>query len=147
MPSVIFGRKIREISKKYYCIDVKIVFTSFKVKNYFSLKCSAPLSLSANVVYKFKCLCDTNTTYIGKTARHLATRVKEHCTLSSAIKDHLAICDLGRRDYSIDNFSIICSGRNDSEIVIKEALHIKYTHPSLNRQLHSQGSNFVLKIF
>ena len=57
-----------------------MLFTSFKVKNYFSLKCRTPLPLLANVVYKFKCLRNANNIYIGKTIRHLATRVKEHGT-------------------------------------------------------------------
>ena len=147
MPSVIFGRKIREILKKYYCIDVRVVFTSFKVKNYFSLKCRAPLPLLANVVYKFTCLRDANTTYIGKTIRHLATRVKEHETSSSAVKDHLLSCDSCKCNYSCDNYSIICSGKSDNEISIKEALHIKYSKPVLNRQLYTQGTSFVLNIF
>ena len=125
LPSVIFGRKLREIFKRNYCIDVKVIFTSFKVKNCFSLKCRAPLPLLANVVYKFKCLRDANTTYIGKTVRHLATRVREHGTSPSAIKDHLLSCNLCSSNYSIDQFSVIASGKNDNEITIKEALHIK----------------------
>ena len=42
----------------------------------------------ANVVYKFKCLRDANNIYIGKTIRHLATRVKEHGT-SPAVQNHV----------------------------------------------------------
>ena len=42
-PSVTFGRKIRELlKKKYYVIDL---FTTFKVRNYFLLKCKNPLTL------------------------------------------------------------------------------------------------------
>ena len=147
LPSVIFGRKLKDLFKKYYCIDIKIVFTSFKVKNYFSLKSRTPLPLLANVVYKFNCMRDANITYIGKTLRHLAVRVKEHGTSSSAIKDHLSSCDLCNSGYSMDNFSIIDTGRNDNETTIKEALHIKYKKPILNKQLYSHGSSFVLNIF
>ena len=39
LPSVIFGRKLKRLLKDYYCIDVKVVFSSLKVKNYFCLKC------------------------------------------------------------------------------------------------------------
>ena len=124
------------------------MFTSFKVKNYFSLKCRAPLPLLANVVYKFTCLRDANNTYIGKTVRHLATRVKEHGTSQSAIKDHLSSCEMCQSEYSCHkNFSVICSGRNDSEISIKEALHIKLRQPNLNKQLFTHGTSFVLNIF
>ena len=58
LPSVIYSKKLKELFKKYYCIDIRVVFTSFKVNTYFALKCHTPLPLLANVVYKFECLCD-----------------------------------------------------------------------------------------
>ena len=62
LPSVIFSKKIKELFKKYYGIDIRVVFTSFKVKNYFSLKCCTQLPLLANVVYKYlfnvSCFCN-----------------------------------------------------------------------------------------
>ena len=99
LPSVIFGRKLRDIFRRYYAIDIRIVFTSFKVRNYFSLKCRTPLPLLANVVYKFKCSCDTNKIYIGKTMRHLATRVREHGNSPSAINQHLTSCETCKRNF------------------------------------------------
>ena len=147
LPSVIFGRKLKEIFKKYYCIDVKIVFNSFKVKNYFSLKCRTPLPLVANVVYKFQCLRDANTVYIGKTTRHLATRIREHGHSTSAIHDHLLLCEMCKSNFSHSAFRILESGASDLEIIIKEALHIKSSKPSLNKQLFSQGTSFLLNIF
>ena len=74
LPSMVYGRKIREQFKSFFGIDVKIVFKSIKVKDCFSLKCQTPLPLLANVVYRFKCLHDIDKVYIGKTKRHLATR-------------------------------------------------------------------------
>ena len=41
----------------------------------------------------------------------------------------------------------IDSGSNDIEVTIKEALHIKYSRPNLNKQLHNSESSFVLNIF
>ena len=38
LPSILFGRKLKQLFKEHYQIDLKIVFTTFKVKNYFSLK-------------------------------------------------------------------------------------------------------------
>ena len=146
LPSIIFSRKLKELLKKYYCIDIRIVFTSFKVKNYFSLKCRTPLPLWANVVYKFKCLRDANNIYIGKTIRYLATRVKEHGTSTSAVFDHLA-CETCKSNFSRHSFLIIDSGKNDFEITVKEALHIKFKMPTINRQLFIQGSSFVLNVF
>ena len=72
----------------FFFFDIRVVFTSFKVKNYFSLECRTPLPLLANVVYKFKCMRDANNIYIGKTIRHLATWVKEHGTSPSAVSNH-----------------------------------------------------------
>ena len=39
------------------------------------------------------------------------------------------------------------SGKNDFEVTSKEALHIKFKKPTINIQLFSQGSSFVLNVF
>ena len=148
LPSIIFSRKLKELFKKYYCIlTLELFFTSFKVKNYFSLKCHTPLPLLANVVYQFQYLRDTNNIYIGKTIRHLTTRVKEHGTSPSAVSNHLSSCETWKLNFSCDSFSIIDSGKNDFEITVKEALHIKCKKPTINRQLFTQGSSFLLNVF
>ena len=96
----------------------------------------------------FQGLCDIDCVYIGKTMRHLATRIKKHGTSASAIQDHLKNCAQCHSNFSNKNFSILDRGKNDFEISIKEALHIKAKKPMLNKQLSfSQGSNFALKIF
>ena len=33
--SIISSQKLKESSKTYYCIDIRVVFTSFKLKNIF----------------------------------------------------------------------------------------------------------------
>ena len=130
-------------------IFARVVFTSFKVKTYFSLKCCTPLPLLANVVYKFECLRDANTFYIGKTIRHLATRVKEHGSSNSAIYSHLLTYETCKSNFffSCNNFSVIDSGKSDFEVTIKEAFHIKFSKPIMNKQLFTQGSSFVLNVF
>ena len=149
LPSMVYGRKIREQFKSFFGIDVKIVFKSYKVKDCFSLKCQTPLPLLANVVYRFKCLRDVDKVYIGKTKRHLATRVKEHHNANSrsAIHDHVSSCEVCQAGFSVKCFQRIDSGSNDIEVTIKEALHIKYSKPNLNKQLYNSGSSFVLNIF
>ena len=37
------------------------------------------------------------------------------------------------------------SGKNDYEITVKEALHMKFKKPTINRQLFTQGISLVLK--
>ena len=109
LPSVIFGRKLKRLLKDDYCIDVKVVFSSFKVINYFFLKCHTPMLLMANVVYQFTCFRDANSTYIAKTIRHLITRVREHTTSPSAIKEHLLSCTTCKDNYSCNSFKAIDS--------------------------------------
>ena len=113
MSSVIYGRKIL---KSNYCVDVRIVFTSFKVRNYFSLKSRTLSSLLSNVLYKVQFLCDTDQVYNGKTKRHLTVRVREHCNSHSAIFDHLQLC---QDNFSCNRFKILDHGRDDFETTIK----------------------------
>ena len=148
-PSIAFANKVCKLFKSRYHIDVKVVYTSFKVMNYFSLKCRTPLPLVANVIYKFQCSRDANLAYVGKTKRHLVTRVKEHGAAAgpSAIREHLTNCNTCRVDYSVNSFKIIDSGKNDFECCIKEAIHIKLNKPTLNTQLGSQGMSYFLNVF
>ena len=91
--------------------------------HYFSLKCRTLLPFMANIVYKFQCLRDADLVYIGKTIRHLATRVRKHGTSASAIHDHLSGCASCHSEFSYNSFSIIDSGNTDFEIIKREALH------------------------
>ena len=145
-PSVIFGNKVRSLFKGHG-IDVRVVFNTCKVKDYFSLKCPTPFPLKAKVVYIFKCLRDANTTYIGKTKRHLVTRVNEHGTTNTAITHHLQFCPECKNEFSINCFAIMDSGRSDYDCKIKEAIHLKKHKPVLNTQLAYNGASIVLEIF
>ena len=147
LPSIIYGKTMRQIFKKYFNIDVRIVFSTFKVKNYFSLKCRTPVTLKANVIYKYTCLCDTDISYIGKTKRHLAIRMKEHRdSQRSAIGQHLKHCKACQSSFE-QGFVVVDSGISDFECIVKEALHIKARSPALNKQLFANGSLFTLEVF
>ena len=149
--SVIFGNKLCKLFKSQFLVDVKVVYTSFKVKNYFSLKCRTPLPLMAKTVYKYTCSRDANLTYIGKTKRHLATRVKEHgCTNppTTAIGNHLTTCMACRSHFSLNKFKIIDTARSNLQCCIKEAIYIKRQKPIINTQLTTtSGMSFFLNIF
>ena len=56
----------------------------------------------------------------GKTMLHLATRVREHGTSSSAVSNLLSSCQTYRSNFSCNNFSIIDSGECDHEITVKD---------------------------
>ena len=55
--SVIFKSKIRKLFRSLN-INMKVVFKSYKVGQYFSLKDPTPLALKASVIYEFKASCD-----------------------------------------------------------------------------------------
>ena len=77
--SKIAQTKLRQLIKRY-CkadLDIKLVFSTFKLRNMFSVKDSVPQGLRSRVVYKFSC-AGCNASYIGETTRHLCTRVREH---------------------------------------------------------------------
>ena len=71
-------KKLSKICKQFWKdADLKIVFTSFKINNYFSTKDKTPYFLKSFLVYKFLC-ASCNSCYIGETCRHFKTRIDEH---------------------------------------------------------------------
>ena len=57
---------------KEFCkenFNIKLVFDSFSIKNYFSYKGPIPDDLKSFLVYKFAC-ASCSSSYIGKTYRH-----------------------------------------------------------------------------
>ena len=54
-----------------------LVFTSFKIKNYFSYEDPIPDDLKSFLVYKFTC-ASCSSSYIGETCRHFKARIEQH---------------------------------------------------------------------
>ena len=104
--------------------------------------------LRAAVVYRFTCSGDPNIQYIGKTKRHLRTRINEHQKSGSAVYSHIRSCH--KCESSMDpteQFTVLCSSTSDFDLKILEALQIMEERPILNSQLMSQGSFYNLNIF
>ena len=57
--------------------NIKLVFNSFKIKNYFAYKDPFPNDLKFFLVYKFTC-ASCSSSYIGETCGHFKTRIEEH---------------------------------------------------------------------
>jgi len=142
--SLVYKKKLVKVFKSIG-IEIRVVFKSFKVKNYFSLKEVTPMNLKSNVVYQFFGSCDKSISYIGKTKRHFFIRFMEHRRGGSAISSHSQECQ-HCQDFSLHNFRILNSGKSDFETRIKEALYIKYSWSVLNNQLINKGSEFFLNI-
>ena len=82
--SIITQKKILHFIKRY-CndLDIKVVFSSFKIGNMSGVNDSIPDGLRTRVVYRFAC-GSCNACYVGETVRHFSTRVKEHLASESA---------------------------------------------------------------
>ena len=137
-------RKLTKFNKQFNK-NIRVVFTTFKVASYFTLKSKCPQPLHSCVVYQFDCSENQNITYIGKTKRHLLTRVKEHQSIhsKSAIFDHIASCNC---KVSHENFRIIFRAKETYSLSIAEALLIKDRRPILNRTLANNGACIYLKL-
>ena len=62
---------------KEFCkenFNIKLIFKSFKIKNYFSYKGPIPDDLKSFLVYKFTC-ASCSSSYIDETCRHFKTRI------------------------------------------------------------------------
>ena len=71
--------KLCKLSKEFWKgnFNIKLVFNSFKIKNYFLYKDPIPNHLKINLEYKFIC-AGCSSSYIGETCRHFKTRIEEH---------------------------------------------------------------------
>lgn len=145
-PSLILKRKLQRLFKSHD-IDVNIVFSSFKVRNYFSLKDKSDKLLRSSLVYIFECPEDPSNTYIGKTKRYLHKRVTEHQKIGSAIFSHIQDCHKCQNSKIFDSFSVLNKANSDFDLQILEALYIIDRKPNLNKQLAGDGSSFVLNLF
>ena len=52
--STVFARSLSSIISNHFHVKVNIVYCTFKVKSYFSLKCFSPNYLSSYIAYQFK---------------------------------------------------------------------------------------------
>ena len=136
--SILAQNRLRKLLKRY-CndLDVKLAFSSFKIRNMFSVKDPVPVELRSNVVYKFTC-ASCNSCYVGETSRHLSTRIREHLNRDKAshIFQHLQQSEACRNSCSAECFKVIDRATTKFQVKIKEALHISWEKPSLNKQLY-----------
>ena len=101
----------------------------------FNVKDPIPKSLKSFVVYKFVCP-GCNACYIGETTRHLSTRIKEHLETDKKfhIFPHLVNNETCKALSTKNCFEIIDSADTPFRLKLKEAMHIIWKKPSLNKQ-------------
>ena len=86
------------------------------------LKCRTSFRVTTNVIYQFKCLCDTYNSYIDETKHHLTTQVKEHLRSKGVTQTYKQLskyvtCKQG--NLSLDNFEILIISRTDETIYVQ----------------------------
>ena len=151
--SIKFAKNVSDCVANNFPVKVRTVFSTFKVRSYFNLKCSSPSYLSSNVVYSFECMSDSCTdNYIGFTTRHLYERVEEHTAChkqgQSEIKDHLKSCLFCKaRGVSHVDFTILRRCRSALQCKLHEAFAIKRFRPVLNKQLFAEGASKILHVW
>ena len=129
--------KINNLIKRF-CKDnikVNIVFTTCKIKSYFSTKDILPKCFLSGVIYKFVCQ-ECNSCYVGRTHKYFNTRQSEHLDTdkTSAINKHLQNNNNCKLKNNKNSFSILDYAKTDYELALKEAMHIKWIKPNLNGQ-------------
>ena len=152
-PSIEFGKKLSARIAEHFDISVNVIYTTTKVGSFFGLKSSTPLPLLSRIVYKFTCLGDPNTAYIGLCNRFVIERVREHLALKrkqlTAVGKHIKGCVACQQaELSIKDFQIVKKCRTEFDTKIFEALYIKKFNPTINRQMFAnRGASFTINIF
>ena len=148
-----FGSCISKLITSRFPVKIRIVYSTFKVKSYFRLKCHSPLYLSSNVVYRFNCMDASCTdSYIGYTSRHLFERCGEHLNLKtskqSEVKDHVKNCNACKQHtLSFRDFCVVRRCKSEVHAKLFEAFAIKRVRPALNKQLYAQGASKILHVW
>ena len=128
-------RRLNKFCKFYRKnLNIMVVLTVLKVTDLFNMKEPMLKSLKSFVVYKFVCP-GCSACYIGETTRYLAARTKEH--LKTDKKSHVfahLVNNENCKTLSIENcFEIIDSVSTPFKLKLKEAMHIIWKKPSLNK--------------
>ena len=115
----------KEFCKEYF--NIKLVFNSFKIKNYFFYKDPFPNDLKSFLVYKFtRASCSSS--HIDETCRRFKTRIEEHIKKDSKshIFKHLHSTAVCFDSYNSLSFEIIDEADSKFDLKIEEALHINW---------------------
>ena len=150
--SVKFAKRLSGIITRKFDVDIKIVYSTFKVKNYFRLKSRTPFHLLSNVIYQYDCVANAQISYIGYTKRHMVTRTAEHIVPALAKKSHVFAhiknCDSCKgSQLSVHDFKVLQHCVDETECKIAEAFAIKKCRPVINKQLFAQGTSLTLKVW
>ena len=96
----------------------------------------------SNVDYEILCpRCQSS--YVGQTTRHLATRLHEHSRVTSPVGEHIDACGVILEDCEV---RIIDTSRDSAKLLTLEALHINQKRPKVNRKEEYKARELTLKL-
>ena len=124
----------------------QLLIVSFKVTDIFNVKNPIPKSQKSFVVYKFVCP-GCNACYIGEITCHLSAMTKERFETDekSHIFAHLVNNDTCKALSTENFFEIIDSASTPFRLKLKEAMHIIWKKPSLNKQQKHVSISITIK--
>ena len=134
--------KLTRMCRRFFPMaKLRVVFTtSYQIKSLFRFKDRMPAAMRSSVVYDYSCP-GCNSRYVGKTSRHLYTRIAEHRGISPRTQKELACPSFSSiREHALEkghpikleNFRVLCGARNVVDLDICECLHILNSRPDLN---------------
>ena len=138
--SQLVALKVRQIS------GAQIIFTTRKLKTCLpSLETSFARELRFKVVYKLTC-SGCNSTYVGQTVRHLATRVDEHRKGDSPVGQQLLECNKEVGGTTELKSEIIDQTANTHKLLKLDDLHIWRERPRINTRDEFRSQELTLKL-
>ena len=134
------------VSKTFGSLHLRVVFKTRSL-NHRLPKDVSPTSELNNIIYYFKCHCDSE--YVGRTSQRFHLRRDQHvpnnirkwmqdldsrkpsANYFTAIGDHLLSNEECAKNYRDDMFSILARGRNQFHLKTLESLFIQTMNPNL----------------
>ena len=124
-------------------LPCRVIMTLNKTKNVLtSLKNPIPVMSQSHVVYKITCP-HCSMSYVGQTARHLATRVGEHFRSGGKLKSHFENCNVDPVPTK-EMVKILGKAKGDKLLTL-EALYISELGPKLNTKDEFKSRELKLK--
>ena len=139
--SLYLSKQLKKLFNQYFK-DLKLIFAyrSIRMHDFFCFKDRVPERLCSRVVYKFTCR-RCNSTYVGKTNRHMRTRACEHMGISPLTAANVKTTPIVHNHFiltshmiSFNDFIILRSVSDRHSLLIHKHLFIKSHKLNLNAQ-------------
>ena len=134
-----FANRLRNLT------NVQVFFTTRKLESCLpSLKSLFLNDLESRVVYEQSCSGCTSS-YVGKTVRHLTTRIEEHKKADSPVGFHLQQCQFEGNSAAL-SWEFIYTSHNQTNLLLLEEIHIRKVKPGLNTRNEFRSRELKLKV-